>query len=52
MTSTLINKGIIDEPSNHTVEETVDRLKHLLQSKGVTLFALDSRLGNLSVPGF
>jgi uncharacterized protein (DUF302 family)/uncharacterized membrane protein YidH (DUF202 family) len=32
--------GIITKPSNHSVEETVAKLKGILQSKGVTLFAL------------
>lgn len=35
-----MNKGIIDKPSNHSVEQTADRLKDILQSKGVALFAL------------
>ena len=34
------NNGIIEQPSNHSVERTVERLKTILQSKGVTLFAL------------
>ncbi len=33
------NKGIIDKPSNHSVVQTVETLKNILQSKGVTLFA-------------
>ena len=33
------NKGIIDKPSNHSVQQTVETLKNILQSKGVTLFA-------------
>ena len=33
-------RGIIDTPSNHSVEETVEKLKEILQAKGVTLFAL------------
>ncbi len=33
------NNGIIDKPSNHSVDETVEKLKRILQSKGVTLFA-------------
>lgn len=32
--------GIIDKLSHHSVEETVQRLKGILQSKGVTLFAV------------
>jgi uncharacterized protein (DUF302 family) len=34
------DKGIVTIPSNHSVDETVDRLKNILQSKGVTLFAV------------
>jgi uncharacterized protein (DUF302 family) len=41
--STAIDNGIINKASNHSVEQTVDRLKNLLQSKGVTLFALRVR---------
>jgi len=33
-------KGIVDTPSNHTVEKTVERLQHLLNDKGITVFAL------------
>ena len=32
--------GIVDKRSNHSVDETVERLKNILQSKRVTLFAL------------
>ena len=40
MAPAVVPKGIIDKPSNHSVEQTVDRLKNIVQSKGVTLFAL------------
>jgi uncharacterized protein (DUF302 family)/uncharacterized membrane protein YidH (DUF202 family) len=43
--ATATNKGIIDKPSNHPVDETVDRLKNILQSKGVTLFAMVDHSG-------
>jgi uncharacterized protein (DUF302 family) len=33
-------KGLIDTPSNHSVDETVKKLKGILQAKGITLFAL------------
>jgi uncharacterized protein (DUF302 family) len=33
-------KAIVDTPSNHSVDLTVERLKGMLQAKGVTLFAL------------
>lgn len=31
--------GIIDHPSSHSVDETVDRLKKILESKGIMVFA-------------
>ena len=34
------NDGIITIPSNHSVEETIEKLKAILQSKGIILFAL------------
>ena len=37
--------GIIDKPSNHSVEQTVDKLRNILQSKGLTLFALIDHSG-------
>src|SRR6516225_1555380 len=45
------DNGIIDLPSNHSVEETVDRLKNILQSKGVTLFALVDHSGEAEKAG-
>ena len=39
------NKGLIDIPSHHSVEQTVERLKNILQSKGVTLFAVIDHSG-------
>jgi uncharacterized protein (DUF302 family) len=45
------NKGIIDKPSNHSVEQTVDRLKNILQSKGVMLFALVDHSGEAEKVG-
>jgi|SRR5579863_1754458 len=32
--------GIVDKPSHYSVEQTVDRLKNILQSKGIMLFAV------------
>ncbi len=45
------NKGLIDKPSNHSVEETVGRLKNILQSKGVTLFAMVDHSGEAEKVG-
>lgn len=36
-----MHSGIVDRPSNHSVEQTVDRLKSILQGKGVTLVCPD-----------
>jgi len=38
-------KGIIDIPSNHSVDQTVERLKGILEAKGVTIFALVDHSG-------
>jgi uncharacterized protein (DUF302 family)/uncharacterized membrane protein YidH (DUF202 family) len=35
------HKGIIDKPSNHSVEQTVEKLKNILQSKGVPVCLVD-----------
>src|SRR5438309_8414828 len=45
------NNGIIDKPSNHSVDETVEKLKQLLQSKGVALFALVDHSGEAAKVG-
>jgi uncharacterized protein (DUF302 family)/uncharacterized membrane protein YidH (DUF202 family) len=43
--------GIVDVPSNHPVEETVQKLKQFLQAKGVTLFALIDHSGEAEKVG-
>ncbi len=45
------NKGLIDVPSNHSVDETVERLKGILQAKGITLFALVDHSGEAAKSG-
>ena len=45
------DKGIVSIPSNHSVDETVDRLKNILQSKGVTLFAVIDHSGEAEKVG-
>ena len=45
------NKGMIDKPSNHSVEQTVEKLKNILHSKGVTLFALVDHSGEAAKIG-
>ena len=38
--STATANGIVSKASNYSVEQTVERIKAILQSKGVTLFAV------------
>jgi uncharacterized protein (DUF302 family) len=45
------NKGIVERSSNYSVEQTVDRLKSILQAKGVTLFALIDHSGEAEKVG-
>ena len=49
--NTAVNKGIIDKPSNHSVDKTVEKLKSILQAKGVTLFALVDHSGEAEKAG-
>lgn len=39
------NSALINIPSNHSVDGTVDKLKTILQSKGITIFALIDHSG-------
>ena len=45
------NKGIVSKPSNHSVDQTVGKLKDILQSKGVALFALVDHSGEAQKVG-
>jgi uncharacterized protein (DUF302 family) len=45
------NNGIVDKPSNHSVDEIVEKLKGILQSKGVTLFATVDHSGEAAKVG-
>jgi len=44
-------KGIVDVPSKHSVDDTVGKLKTILQAKGVTLFALIDHSGEAEKVG-
>ena len=44
-------KGIVDLPSNHSVDQTVEKLKGILNEKGVTLFALVDHSGEAEKVG-
>jgi len=43
--------GIVDVPSHYSVDETVDRIKAILQSKDITLFALIDHSGEAAKVG-
>ena len=43
--------GIVDIPSNHSVEQTVEKLKTMLEAKGVKLFALIDHSGEAEKAG-
>jgi uncharacterized protein (DUF302 family) len=43
--------GIVDKASNHSVDETVEKLKGILQAKGVALFALVDHSGEAAKVG-
>jgi uncharacterized protein (DUF302 family)/uncharacterized membrane protein YidH (DUF202 family) len=45
------SSGIIDKPSSHSVDQTVEKLKTILQSKGVALFALIDHSGEAEKVG-
>jgi uncharacterized protein (DUF302 family)/uncharacterized membrane protein YidH (DUF202 family) len=45
------NNGFITKASNHSVDETVEKLKGILQAKGVTLFALVDHSGEAEKAG-
>ncbi len=45
------DRGIIDTGSSHSVDETVEKLKGILQAKGVTLFALVDHSGEAEKVG-
>ena len=45
------DNGIITKPSSHSVDQTVEKLKGILQAKGVTLFALVDHSGEAEKAG-
>jgi uncharacterized protein (DUF302 family) len=45
------NNGMINKPTNHSVDETVRKLKSILEAKGVGLFALIDHSGEAEKVG-
>ena len=50
MARTIAN-GIVNEPSSHSVDETVERLKAMLQASGAVLFGLIDHSGEAEKVG-
>jgi uncharacterized protein (DUF302 family) len=51
MTTLSRGNGIIDTSSNHSVDQTVERLKRILEAKGAMLFALVDHSGEAEKVG-
>lgn len=51
MAATAPDNGVISKPSRHSVDETVEKLKSILQAKDVTLFALVDHSGEAEKAG-
>lgn len=49
--SSTSGSGIISKPSRHSVHETVEKLKAMLQEKGIALFALVDHSGEAAKVG-
>src|SRR6202051_1974450 len=49
--ATATNNGIVDKPSKHSVEQTVEALTNILKSKGVAVFALIDHSGEAEKVG-
>jgi uncharacterized protein (DUF302 family) len=43
--------GIVNVPSNHSVAETVEKLKGILEARGITIFALVDHSGEAEKSG-
>ena len=46
-----VDNGIVNRPSNHSVDQTVGKLEAMLQAKGVALFALVDHSGEAGKVG-
>lgn len=51
MATAALDNGVINKPSSHSVDETVEKLKGILQEKNVTLFALVDHSGEAEKVG-
>lgn len=51
MATTGLDNGVINKPSNHSVDEIVEKLKGILQAKAITLFTLVDHSGEAEKAG-
>ena len=49
--SSAADNGIVNKPSNHSVDQTVEKIKAILEAKGVALFALIDHSGEAEKVG-
>src|ERR1700720_3484750 len=49
--ATATNNGIVNKPSKHSIEQTVEALTNILKSKGVAVFALIDHSGEAEKVG-
>ena len=47
----MTSRGIVDRPSRHSVDATVERIQVILRAKGITLFALVDHSGEAAKVG-
>ena len=47
----MTNDGIVNKPSNHSVDETLAKLQAILQAKGIAVFALVDHSGEAAKVG-
>jgi uncharacterized protein (DUF302 family) len=46
-----VDNGMVNQPTSHSLEQTVERLEAILQAKGITLFALVDHSGEAAKVG-
>jgi uncharacterized protein (DUF302 family) len=48
----ITDNGVVNKPSNHSVDETLENLQRILQAQGVTVFAIVDHSGEAEKAGF
>lgn len=51
MEELVANNGIVNKPSKHSVDDTLGKLQHLLEAKGIAVFALVDHSGEAAKVG-